>query len=126
LYGVFGALKGLARAGLKAIGGAFVDKEATSLGTSAARGAYETALAGGRHSGLLRNYAGRSVGEITRAVRRYERQAALHLEKIANPARFAKDWANLTAREQQGLLRKWAHDAARNAEEADVLRGLLR
>ena len=126
LWGVAGAVKGLARAGLRALGSAFLDKEATSVGTSAARGAYETAAAGGHHAGLLRNYAGRSASQIGRAVRSLESRAAQHLEKIAHPERFVENWAELTAREQQGLLRKWGQDAVRNAEEAEVLRGLLR
>ena len=91
-----------------------------------AGGAFEAAAGGGRHSGLLRNYAGRSPGEIGRAVRSLESRAAQHLDKIANPARHAENWANLSAREQAGLLRKWQQDAARLAEQADVLRGLLR
>lgn len=37
----------------------------------------------------------------------------------------AERWAEMGAREQAGLLNKWAADAARNQELADVLRGLL-
>jgi hypothetical protein len=40
--------------------------------------AYEVAKQGGRHAGLLRIYQGKSVEEIQRALRSYERQAALH------------------------------------------------
>jgi hypothetical protein len=126
LYGAYGALKGLLFGGLRALGSALLDKEATNVETAAARGAYETAAAGGRNAGLLRNYAGRTAGEIGRAVRSLESRAAQHLEKIAHPERFVENWANLSSREQAGLLQKWGQDAARLAEQAEVLRGLLR
>ena len=87
--------------------------------------AYEAARAGGRHAGTLRNYAGRSTGEIQRAIASYERQAALHGEKIANPARYAEHWGQMTPQEQAGLIRYWQKEASRYKELADVLRGLL-
>jgi hypothetical protein len=87
--------------------------------------AYEAALAGGKHAGTLKNYAGRSAAEIQKAIGSYERQVALHQQKIANPAQFAERWGQMTAREQAGLLNKWGADAARNQELAGVLRGLL-
>jgi RHS repeat-associated protein len=49
-------------------------------------GAYEIAKAGGKHAGLLGTYAGRPVPEIERALASYERQVAIHKEKLANSA----------------------------------------
>jgi RHS repeat-associated protein len=89
------------------------------------KSAYEIAAAGGKHSGTLRNYAGRSAAEIRKGIRSYDRQVALHRQKIANPAQFAERWGQMSAQEQAGLLNKWASDAARNQELANVLRGLL-
>jgi RHS repeat-associated protein len=86
--------------------------------------AYRTALAGGKHAGSLRNYAGRSPAEIQKAIGGYERQVALHQQKIANPAKFAERWGQMNARERAGLLKKWQSDLARNQELANVLRGL--
>jgi hypothetical protein len=105
-------------------GGATIGGKTAASGVGA-NGAYETALAGGRHSGTLANYAGRSVGEIQKAIASYGRQVALHAVKIANPAEFVGGWDGMTAAEQAGLLNKWAADMARNQELADVLRGLL-
>jgi len=90
-----------------------------------ANAAYEAALAGDKHAGTLRNYPGRSTAEIRKAIASCECQVALHRQKIANPAQFAERWNEMTARQQEGLLNKWAADAARNQEFADVLRGLL-
>lgn len=102
--------------------------EKMAEGARAARGAktaFEIAEAGGKHAGTLKNYAGRSVEEIQKAVSSYERQVAIHQAKIANPAQFAERWGQMSAREQAGLINKWGADAARNQELADVLRGLL-
>lgn len=87
--------------------------------------AYEIAQQGGRHAGTLRNYQGRSLKEITNAVRGYEKNVAEHIDKLANPSRYAKDWAALTPRQQQGLLRKWEKDLRRNKELAVLMRSLV-
>ena len=91
-----------------------------------AKSAHEIATAGGRHAGFLKNYAGKSTAEIEKAIRSYERQVALHQQKITNPAQFAERWGEMTAKEQAGLIRHWQQDIVRNQELADVLRGLLR
>jgi hypothetical protein len=100
----------------------------TGSGSGAARGganaAYEAAKAGGTHAGTLRNYAGRPLAHIERAIRGHERQVALHAEKLADPGKFAERWGQMGPREQAGLLNKWQSDMARNQELADVLRGL--
>jgi len=90
-----------------------------------ARTAYELAKVGGKHAGTLRNYAGRSIAELQKAISSYERQVAIHQQKIANPAQFVERWGEMSSQEQAGLLNKWGADAARNQELADVLRGLL-
>ena len=90
-----------------------------------ANAAYEAAVGGGRHAGLLENYAGRSAAEVQKAITSLERQAALHGEKVANPAQFAERWGQMSAQEQTGLLRYWQKEAARYQEQAEVLRGLL-
>jgi RHS repeat-associated protein len=136
IRGVGLAMTGVALVGLGVVaavpvataGGGSVLFTRCTGGCSAARGAntaYEAALAGGKHAGTLRNYAGRPAAEIQKAIRSYERQVALHGEKIANPAQFAERCGQMSAQEQSGFLNKWAADAARNQELADVLRGLL-
>ena len=91
----------------------------------AERPAYEVAKQGGRHAGLLRTYQGKSEEEIQRALRSYERQVALHRQKLSSPETFVKDWVRKSPRAQQGLLRHWQQDLTRNQELADVMRGIL-
>ncbi len=87
--------------------------------------AYEIAKAGGRHAGLLRTYQARSTAEIQRALRSYERQVALHRQKVHSPEQFIQEWDQQSPRVQQALLRHWQEDGARNQELADIMRGIL-
>jgi len=89
------------------------------------RSAYEIAQAGGRHAGLLRTYQTRSTTEIQRALRSYERQVALHHQKVQSPEQCIEEWDQKSPRVQRALLRHWQEDAARNQELADIMRGIL-
>lgn len=89
-------------------------------------GAYDVALAGGRHAGFLRNYAGKPTPQIERGIASIERQIAEHQAKIQNPSTYVDDWAALDHRQQQALLTsKWPGDIARQQEQLDILRGIL-
>jgi len=87
--------------------------------------AYELAKAGGRHAGLLRIYQGKGGGEIERALRSYAGQVERHRQKLSNPEQFVRDWASRSAHMQEGLLRHWREDLARNQQLAEVMRGIL-
>jgi RHS repeat-associated protein len=115
-----------ARLGVVALDASLARAATKAAGPSGAgTAAYEAAVAGGKHAGTLRNYAGRPAAEIEKAIASYERQVSLHQQKIANPAQYAERWRQMTAQQQAGLLNKWRADAARNQDLADVLRGLL-
>jgi hypothetical protein len=87
--------------------------------------AYETAKAGGKHSGIIEVYRHKSINEIRRAQRSYLQQVVLHLHKIESPEQFIEEWDKLSSTHQRGLLKKWERDQERNQELADVMRGLL-
>src|SRR5688572_1074824 len=98
----------------------------TQAATAATRNvAYEVAAQGGKHAGTLRNYVGRSAAEVAKGVRGHEKQVTLHMDKLANPAKYVENWGKLTQKHQQSLIRHWQSDIQRNREMADVLRGLL-
>jgi hypothetical protein len=84
----------------------------------------EVAKQGGRRAGLLRTYQGKRVEDIQRALRGYERQAALHRQQMSSPETVVQDWVRKSPRAQQGLLRHWQQDLTRNQELADVMRGI--
>ena len=76
------------------------------------------ALAGGRHSGFLNNYAGRSPTEIQRGIRSIERQIDDHLSWINDPHRKIPKWDELDPRQQEALLtQKWPGDIQRQREQ---------
>jgi hypothetical protein len=91
----------------------------------APRSAYEVAKAGGRHADLLRTYQDKSTTEIQRALRSYERQVALHQQKVSHPEQFIQAWDQKSPRVQQAFLRHWQEDRARNQEVVEVMRGML-
>ncbi len=63
-----------------------------------ASAAFREAFAGGKHAGLLQNMARRSLPEIQKAARGYEKQMLEHQDKLANPAKWAENWERTTAR----------------------------
>ncbi len=87
--------------------------------------AFEVARSGGRHAGLLRSYAQRSTGEITKAAESLQTRANEHLAKLADPTKYANGWTQMTERQQQGLLTYWQKEALNYQEQADVLLGIL-
>jgi hypothetical protein len=51
---------------------------ATGVAAKTATGAYDEALAGGRHTGFLRNYANKPTPQIERGITSIEREIAEH------------------------------------------------
>jgi hypothetical protein len=89
-----------------------------------ARGAFQIAKEGGKHSGLLRTMMGAELKSLEKAVRSYEKVILEHTDKIANPGKYVEKWGSLSAVEQAGLIQKWQKDLARNTELKEVMRGL--
>ena len=100
---------------------------AQQLASAAGRNvAFEIAAQGGKHSGYLRTYAQKPADQIAKAVASHQARVAEHAAKLKDPAKFAERWAQMSARERAGLLRRWEKDMNKHRELADVLRGLLR
>lgn len=88
--------------------------------------AFQIAARGGQHAGFLRNYAGRSLGEIRSGIRSLGRQIRAHEDKIKDPAKHVTNWDKRSPEYQKGVVDKWKKDIARQKEQRDVLRGLER
>jgi RHS repeat-associated protein len=76
----------------------------TAGGAASAKTALEIAREGGKHSGFLRNYAGRSPTELRSAIASIERQVAQHRSWIANPESKIPNFRALDPRQQAALL----------------------
>lgn len=90
--------------------------------------AFKIAKEGGKHAGLLKNYASRSVKEIEKAIKSKQagkRGLETHLDKIENPSKYVKDWDSRSEAYKQGLIKKWQNEVKNAAEEIDVLRGII-
>ena len=89
---------------------------------------YETALAGGKHSGFLKNYLGRSDDEINKAIRSMQsgnQGISVHLDKIANPTKYVPNWTTLRSSHQQSLLNGWQNTVTKHSEQIQILNILL-
>lgn len=86
--------------------------------------AYQTAKAGGAHSGLIRRYAGESDRQVEKALRSLDRRIDEHLDKIANPRNHVDQG---TGKAEIGYLvaSYWPKEVDNFRREADVLRGVL-
>jgi len=79
---------------------------------------------GGRHAGFLREFASKSMGEISSGIKSIGKQIVEHEDKIANPSKYIKNWDKLDAREQVGLIKKWQKDIQRQKEQKEILENL--
>jgi hypothetical protein len=91
------------------------------------KSALEIAEVGGKHAGFLKNYQGKSPEELRRGIASLQKQIALHKDKIANPDKHIPNWSSLDPRQQEALVqKKWPSDIQRQAEQLDILEGLLK
>jgi RHS repeat-associated protein len=90
--------------------------------------AYETALSGGKHSGFLKNYLGRTTTEINKAINTLQsgkRGIDVHLDKITNPSKYVPNWNSLLTSHQQSLLNGWKREINNASEQINILKGIL-
>jgi hypothetical protein len=80
---------------------------------------------GTRHKGTYRDALKKSENRLKKSINSHEKQAAEHIDKLNNPEKYDADWNNKTEQQQKGLLKKWAKDAKRNAEQAEIERRAL-
>lgn len=86
---------------------------------------YDTAKSGGRYSGMIENFKGRSIEEIEKNIESYEKQIVKHKNKIENPQKYVspEKWDNPKYR--AGIIEKWEKDISNNTERLAVMKGLL-
>lgn len=87
--------------------------------------ATRTALAGGRHSSLIRQFAARTTTQLNRTIRSLERQIARHEEKIRNPAQnMTRDDPN-DPEAVQRAVRGWRDEIRNLSEQRDIADDVL-
>jgi len=88
---------------------------------------YIKALLGGKHSPHLKMYSKRTVKEVEKGIRSYQKQIELHENKIKNPERFIPEWNDLDPRQREALVsKKWNEDIKRLKEQKEILECILK
>ena len=88
--------------------------------------AYIVAKNGGKHAPLLPQFEGKTAKEIQKSIKSYEKQIALHQDKIANPSSHIPEWHELDPRRQDALInRRWPAEIQCYEEQRDVLQSIL-
>lgn len=88
--------------------------------------AYITAKNGGKHARLIELNEGKSVKEIQKSIKSYEKLIELHKDKIANPSKYCPGWDAMDPRRQNALINKrWPAEIQCFTEEKDILQTIL-
>ncbi len=56
---------------------------------------YEIAKNGGKHAKMLSDYSNKPIKEIQNGIKSYEKQIAIHKDKIASSSKYCPDWDKL-------------------------------
>ena len=88
--------------------------------------AYEAAKAGGKHVDWYYQQLDLGYRKLRKGIQSIEKQIHLHQAWLEYPQQKVKNWENRDPRYQSGLLKKWRQDIARQKEQVEILRGVLK
>ncbi|MDX8430651.1 MAG: tetratricopeptide repeat protein [Candidatus Algichlamydia australiensis] len=104
-----------------------LEKSSKSIGAKSTSEAYSIAKNGGKHSSLINNYSNRTVKEIQKSIKSYEKQIIIHQDKITNPKKYCPEWDSFHPNRKKALLEKvWPNEINCFSEEKDILQELLK
>ncbi|MFA5249954.1 MAG: hypothetical protein WC371_00900 [Parachlamydiales bacterium] len=87
---------------------------------------FKAAISKDSHVKMVRDYLSKPTKEIQKGIKSYEKQIALHKEKIANPSKFIPHWDKLHPERQQALInKKWPAEIQCYIEQRDILKSIL-
>ncbi len=87
---------------------------------------YKAAISQNKHVKMVRDYLDKPAKEIQKGVNSYEKQIALHKDKIANPVKHCPDWDKLDPRQREALVnKKWPVEIRIYEEQKSVLQSIL-
>ena len=86
----------------------------------------KNAISQNKHVKMVRDYLDKSVKEIEKGINSYEKQIAMHKDKIANPNKYYPDWDKLDPRQCEALITKKCPTEIKIYEEQkNVLQSIL-
>jgi hypothetical protein len=86
-------------------------------------GAFDVAKAGGKHRGFLAQLPSYGPRQRSKALRSFQEQIALHLDKIAYPVKYVSSWGALSDSHKAGILREWSREVTDHREQVEILKG---
>ncbi|MBM3192313.1 MAG: tetratricopeptide repeat protein [Chlamydiae bacterium] len=86
----------------------------------------KAAISQNKHVKMVRDYLDKPAREVKKGINSYEKQIALHKDKIANPAKHYPDWDKLDPRQREALInKKWPTEIQVYEEQRSVLQSIL-
>ncbi len=67
---------------------------------------FKTALNQNKHIKMVSDYLDKPAKEVQKGIKSYEKQIAIHKDKIVNPTKYYPDWNKLDPRQRQALVNK--------------------
>ncbi len=86
----------------------------------------KTAVSQNKHVKMVIDYLDKPAKEIQKGISSYEKQIAIHKDKIANPINHYPDWDKLDPRQREALVnKKWPAEIQVYEEQRSVLQSIL-
>lgn len=86
----------------------------------------KAAISQNKHIKMVRDYLDKPTKEIQKGINSYEKQIALHKDKIANPLKYYPNWDKLEPRQREALINKrWPAEINMYAEQKSALESIL-
>ncbi|MBX7066664.1 MAG: hypothetical protein K1X28_05485 [Parachlamydiales bacterium] len=79
-----------------------------------------------KHVKMVRDYLNKPTKEIQKGINSYEKQIALHKDKIMNPVKHCPDWEKLDPRQREALVnKKWPSEIQVYEQQKNILQAIL-
>ena len=86
----------------------------------------KAAISQNKHVKMVRDYLDKPAKEIQKGINSYEKQIAIHKEKIMTPTKYYPDWDKLDPRQREALInKKWPAEIKGYEEQKAVLQSIL-
>lgn len=87
----------------------------------------KSAINRNKHVKMVESYLDKPTKEIQKGINSYEKQIAIHKDKIANPTKHYPDWEKLDPRQCEALTnKKWPVEIKGYEEQRDLLQSILK
>ena len=86
----------------------------------------KTAISQNKHVKMVVDYLDKPTKEIQKGVNSYEKQIAIHKDKIVNPTKYYPDWDKLDPRQREALInKKWPVEISGYEEQRNLLQSII-